>query len=512
MISLPVTAWGTTMLVSAALDMLAKPNVAPWRHRTARAGLLHMASVTWLYIIFLSLSDRAWFALVCTVGLLGLLIAVNNAKFVALREPVVFSDLALFAQSIRHPRLYFPYLSWFQLVAVVPILVFFALTFWFDSKLNRTSDISLGWVWLVLSLFPFWLARGVKVTLTPERDQAQHGFFCVFVTYLLNGLNWREIRRVQAHMMTSPYANIRIKTSDKSNPSSTKLPDVIVIQSESFFDIRRTGLNVAPSLLRHFDALKQSGICSGTLAVPAWGANTMRTEHAFLSGLENTALGYARFFPYAFVTRSIPAMPHAFQARGYRCTAVHPYPSDFFMRHKVFPRLGFDEFVDETHFVGAEHDGPYVSDSAVTDWLIKQLDQPAHEPQFIFAITMECHGPFHLEKANHVEANSLYQSPHGPVFDELTVYLHHLNNADKMLGRLQDLLVCRQREAILCFYGDHVPGMGHVYDAMRVNPQDSDYLIWSNQENTRQREKALEACAMVPEQLGLKLTQVSGVM
>jgi phosphoglycerol transferase MdoB-like AlkP superfamily enzyme len=290
------------------------------------------------------------------------------------------------------------------------------------------------------------------------------------------------------------------------------LPDVVVVQSESFFDIRKTGLSIAPYLLDHFDALRQSGVCSGDFDVPAWGANTMRTEHAFLSGLENSALRYASFYPYAFIRRTVPSLPHAFGAMNYRCTAVHPYPSDFFLRHKVFPRLGFDAFVDEAAFADAARNGPYVSDQAVTDWLVNSLDQPADEPQFLFAITMENHGPLHLEKATALEASRLYLRPNGQIIDDLTVYLRHLANANQMLGRLQAFLAQRQRHTLLCFYGDHVPGMGHVYEALESNPRHSDYLIWANYETVGVRELAFEAQCLTPEQLGLKLARVAGVV
>lgn len=507
-----VTTWGCTLLMTAALDMLAKLKVAPWHRRSAGAVALHMAAVTGLYLLFFALSWRAWFALVCTTGLFGVLVAVNNAKFRALREPMVFSDLALFAQSIRHPRLYFPYLSWIQLLAVVPGILFFVLAFWMDTKLDLIAVKPLLLVWVGLFLLQVWLAKGLALTLDPSHDQKQHGFFCVFVAYLLNGMSMRERHHVQVQLNASPYANISIKTSAKSGGDRHAAPDVVVVQSESFFDIRKTGLKLMPGVLEDFDTMRLKGECSGELVVPAWGANTMRTEHAFLSGLANQGLRYAGFYPYAFVTRQTPAMPQAFRAQGYRCAAVHPYPSDFFMRHKVFPRLGFDEFVDEAQFAGALRAGPYVSDEAVTDWLIKRLEQPTDQPNFLFAITMENHGPLHLEKSTDSEADALYQKPNGQAIADLTVYLRHLANANKMLRQLKDFLAQRQRKTLLCFYGDHVPGMSQVYDALKADPTCSDYLIWSSHPTERTAHMAPASTKVTPEQLGISLAQLAGVL
>ncbi len=507
-----VAAWLATLLASMALDLRASPRVAPWRARGVRPVVLHLATVSWLFVLFMALWGRAWFALAGALGLFALLVVVNNAKFKALREPVVFSDLALFAQSLRHPRLYFPYLSWLQAAAAVPAVALFATAFGLDAW--RYPVAAEVWWLLCLVLFGLQvgLVQGMRVTLDPERDQGTWGFFCVFVSYLVKGLSPRELRQVQAQFKASPYAQVQVRTSRKSAPDKADAPDVLVVQSESFFDIRKTGLALQPGLLAHFDSLRQSGLGAGELSVPAWGANTMRTEHAFLSGLPNAALRYARFYPYAFVRGSTPALPQAFKARAYACTAVHPYASEFFFRHKVFPRLGFDAFVDRAHFADAAYAGPYVSDAAVTDCLIERLEQASGQAQFIFAITMENHGPLHLEKATAQEALALYQRPDGQAIDDLTVYVRHLAHADQMLGRLQAYLAQRQRKTVLCFYGDHVPGMGAVYDRLGANPLHSDYLLWSNFEMANRPGLARDAQCLTPEQLGLRLACLAGVL
>lgn len=505
-------AWLATLLLSMGLDHLASPQVAPWRARGARAVVLHGATVSWLFVLFLALSGRAWFALAATLGLLGLLVGVNNAKFKALREPVVFSDLALFAQSIQHPRLYFPYLSWTQVLAVVPAVALFAGTFWLDTGRYALSGASLWLLWLVLFGVQVWLVRGMRVTLDPQRDQAAWGFLCVFVIYLVQGLGRRELRQVKAQFKASPYAHVQVHTASKTAAPRADAPDVVVVQSESFFDIRKTSLVLQPGVLEHFDAMRQSGLGWGELAVPAWGANTMRTEHAFLSGLPNAALRFARFYPYAFVNGPTPALAQAFKAQAYQCTAVHPYASEFFFRNKVFPRLGFDAFVDRHHFAQAAHAGPYVSDAAVTDCLIERLERSTGAPQFVFAITMENHGPLHLEKATAQEADALYQRPDGQALNDLTVYLRHLSNANQMLGRLQAFLAQRQRKTVLCFYGDHVPGMGPVYAHLQSNPLHSDYLLWSNLEVAGQAGLERRAQCLTPEQLGLRLARLAGVI
>ena len=69
----------------------------------------------------------------------------------------------------------------------------------------------------------------------------------------------------------------------------------MLLQLESFCDPRRFGL---PRALPHWDALGAQALARGLLAVPGFGANTMRTEFVVLTGLDDAALGLDRLNPY----------------------------------------------------------------------------------------------------------------------------------------------------------------------------------------------------------------------
>ena len=46
----------------------------------------------------------------------------------------------------------------------------------------------------------------------------------------------------------------------------------------------------------------------------------------------------------------MPTIASYLRDLGYRTICVHPYPSTFYGRDRVFPVLGFDEFVDLESF------------------------------------------------------------------------------------------------------------------------------------------------------------------
>ena len=86
-----------------------------------------------------------------------------------------------------------------------------------------------------------------------------------------------------------------------------------------------------------------SAALCGRLAVPAWGANTMRAEFAVLTGVPESELGYDRFNPYYALAR-VPLESQVWRLRraGYRTICLHPFDRRFFRRDLAMPALGFE--------------------------------------------------------------------------------------------------------------------------------------------------------------------------
>ncbi|OXI48076.1 LTA synthase family protein [Burkholderia aenigmatica] len=454
--------------ISFLPDRIAVPRGAV--RRPVCAYLLHSLAVAFLTSVFLLTTARPIFSAFMAIAVVALVALVSNAKYESLREPFVFSDLSLFSQLFSHPRLYLPFLSAGKVAAIGVGLLAVVGGYLADQPVVPRPTL----VSLIAATSAFVLARHcsrvLPLTLDPGIDQQRHGFFAVFVAYLLNGMRPATFDAFRRATETSPFA---------IGMRSTR-PDVVVIQSESFFDATRTSSSVAPTLFANFNRACSEAVTYGVLTVPAWGANTMRTEFAVLTGVPSRQLGYARFYPYAFVRRACASIATWIRQGGYRTVAVHPYYGDFFGRRRVFPLLGFEKFLDIASFVGAPRAGPYIADAAVLDTVINELEAPRDTPLFVFAMTMENHGPLHLEEVLPGESTSRHTLGEDPSWRDLTAYLRHIENADAMIGRLLDHLRASDRETVVCFYGDHVPALPHVFEKLGVTPQTSDYFIWRN--------------------------------
>jgi hypothetical protein len=430
----------------------------------AAAARIALHGGLWLlaFLVLALILQRPVFAAVLVLGVHGLFLAVSSAKQRVLREPLVFADLGLFSQAFRHPRLYLPY---FGLMRSAAVATGFAAVMAAGFLLEDAKGIAPA-LWLTLLVLALaMLGLGTRLarhelTLDPEKDAARFGLVGTMWLYWL-------AERKPAPPIAAPFKHLRL--------AGEKSPHIVAVQSESFFDVRRLYSGVSSEVLTNFDALCAQSEC-GRLAVPVWGAYTMRTEFAFLSGIPSAELGIHRFNPYRRLARQgVPTIASALRGRGYRTLCLHPYPASFFARDRIFPGLGFDAFLDDAEFAGARRAGPYIADAELAE-RIATLLRKAEGPLFIFAITMENHGPLHLESVTPDDARLLYREPPPSGFDDLTVYLRHLRNADAMLGALS--IELGQKEGLLCVYGDHVPGMPGVYAALGFDDPRTDYLIW----------------------------------
>ena len=463
------------MLVSFGLERLLQPSTLPLWQRPRGTVLIHAGLWLLVFCFELAVFRRPWFAAAVVSSFFLLVVLVNNAKFHSLREPFIFQDFEYFTDALKHPRLYLPFLGMGRAIVAVGVfaLVIYAGLTLEPALTGRVSGAAFIMVVVVLvmsALVLLWLGtrQSLQVVFEPETDLRQLGLLASIWCYAV----------AERQPISLPAAN------PLAQPAIGALPNLVVVQSESFFDARRLFSGIRPEVLCTFDELKATAVCHGQVEVPAWGANTVRTEFAFLSGLDADALGVYRFNPYRKLARQgVPTLASHLQQSGYRTVCVHPYPASFYARDVVYPLLGFDEFVDIQQFVNVENAGSYIGDVALAEKVCALLQAASDQPLFVFVITMENHGPLHLEQVQAGDVARHYTHPPPAGCDDLTVYLRHLCNADKMMAMLRQQLTSMPGNGLLCWYGDHVPILPKVYAALDTPDGKTDYFIWAKHGN-----------------------------
>lgn len=459
------------VMLSFMLERLLQPATLVLWQRPRATVLIHTGLWLLVFCFELAVFRRPWFAAAMVSSFFLLVVLVNNAKFHSLSEPFIFQDFEYFTDALKHPRLYLPFLGLGRAIVASGafVLVVYAGLVLEPSLTSRMAMAEFALVIIVLIMFALgllWLGarQSLRVVFAPESDFRQLGLLASIWCY---GVAERQPINLPVASQLAP-------------PSISELPNLVVVQSESFFDARRLFSGIRPEVLQTFDEIKATAVCHGQIEVPAWGANTVRTEFAFLSGLDADSLGVHRFNPYRKLARQgIPTLASRLQQSGYRTVCVHPYPASFYARDEVYPLLGFDEFVDIRQFVHVEQAGPYIGDIALAEKVCALLEATSDKPLFVFVITMENHGPLHLEQVQAGDVERLYVNPPSPACEELTIYLRHLCNADNMMAILRNQLTTLPKNGLLCWYGDHVPILPKVYAEIGLPDGQTDYFIWA---------------------------------
>lgn len=456
-------------------------------------GLLGLAALT----------GRPVFSLIMVAGGAVLLCVVNRLKRRLFHEPIVFLDATLVMQVIRHPGFYVPYL--FPppvLCAGAVAAVGLALVWMWETpvapvwRLAAAAGLLAG---LAAAGFParLFAAKGRDAakklldryapTLDANEDFARFG---LFGSFLLHGLWHVHMRGREGH---PGIPGVTAAPVPPVVPAPGPRPHLVLVQAESFFDVRRHLPGAPASLLSHYDRLTARGT-GGPFEVETHGAYTMRTEFSVLTGLPLGALGTDAFNPYFTVSRhEAPSLAWRLREAGYRTACIHPFRLSFFRRNRVLPNLGFEELRGEEDFPGAARCGPFVSDAALARHVLAWL-AARREPCFVFVITMEAHGPWKPGRL----ADGAERKPDGtPAKTPMDIYLHHLGHTDAMFGALADGLAGLDRPSVLCGYGDHV-GCLPVGPAKRTEGHTAtEWLLWSTRGGEYGKRRAV-----APQELG----------
>lgn len=477
--------------------MLTPRPVAPWRRPLAAVGV-HVGVWTLAFALELMLFRRPYFAVANVLAIELLIVLVSNAKYQALREPFVYPDFEYFTDAIRHPRLYLPF---FGVGRAVISGGGYGLALWAGLSLEDSVTAGAG-VWLVsfadlpqehmfdptAPTVPFYLhSTGLavagflatklslckcKASFVADSDLVELGLIASLCAYAR-----QERMPLPGLELPRPF-NMPGSAAHAPSP----LPDLVVVQSESFFDARRFYPHIKSDVLASFDRLQSEANHSGILHVAARGANTVRTEFAFLSGVGAAELGVHRYNPYRrLAIQGFPTIASYLRSQGYRTICVHPYHATFYQRNNIYPLLGFDEFVDIAAFKDAERAGPYVGDRAVAEKVIAMLRSTARGPLYVHVITMENHGPLHWEKVSAQDGAQVLGQGMPDGCEDLVAYARHLRNADAMFGALREALIAGPRPAALCVFGDHVPIMPAVYQKLGEPDGATNYLVWRSE-------------------------------
>lgn len=449
------------------------PNRTLWH--ALRDGIARLPVVAIIYAFFFAISWRPLYGAAGCMSFFIIFTAISRAKFRFIREPLVFSDIALVADVFKYKSIFYANSLniVFWIVAFGYVFGVSGLYMYFEPNVLPDHAEPFYVVVMVLAAALPWISLFWGPVNTPTADLVQRLVgkpdakvstvrFGTFSSVVFHFIIWLGVRRekIVNELSGAFFAAVNDLIG---HDAENKAPLVVVWQSESFLDMRHYGVNSIR--LPTIDRLQKLSTQWGRIATVFEGGYTLRTEFAVLSGLQPDDIHVDASYPYLRARHYTDVVwPTKLKKAGWRTHFIHPYDRTFFLRHKAMPLLGFEEM---TMLDAFDHDpardGPYVSDAALTRKVIEAVDkQKDDKGSFIFVASMANHGPW---EPGRVPGYS----------DPVSIYLEILQQSDRALGQLVDHLNKLDRPVWLVFYGDHAPLLKSFADPF-PDPR-TDYFI-----------------------------------
>lgn len=431
------------------------------------------------FLLLLGVFNRLLLPVAVTLALTLALYVANHLKLTYLNVPVAFSDVYLL-ENLHGSTLEllgnFTHPGWLVTGAALVLLLTVGSLWVEPAFFKRSLALRAALLVTVLvclaGLVTGSRAAGAIYDGKRLRVVAWSPMITIVHSGVISSIAYSNAERKRAldvpvdKVAVDKFLGMNVDDTPTVTTATGPKPDIIIIQSESFFDpaILKIVDDSEPTLPNLHRALA-SGI-GGTMLAPTFGGLTLRTEFEVLTGIPMASYPGIDF-PYLQITRpTIPSLTRAIQRQGYATVAIHGNSGTFWNRSKAFDAIGFDQFITAAEFPDdAKRDGWFFSEAAMTDQIIDQLDD-AQKPIFIFAIGIEGHGPYLNVPVADKAGRDAIPAPaglSGKPLQSYRNYLYHIQHADQELGRLWQFLQARQRPYVLAFYGDHLPPLQRVY-------------------------------------------------
>lgn len=436
-------------------------------------SLARLPVIALIFAAFFAISWRPIYASQGTISFFVIFTGISRAKFQFIREPLIFSDIALVVDVFKYKEIFYATSLniVFWIVALGYVFGASGTYMYFEPSILPATN---GFLWVLLGLlvaFGPWLAlfnRGVSgfVSHVAQKVMRQLDIkqstvrFGTYSSVYFHFVIWLGLRREA--IVTELSERVLSAIHDLWDHGDEEPPLIVVWQSESFMDLRHFG---AENLnLPNLDRLRTQAAQWGRMTSVFEGGYTLRTEFAVLSGLLPENVHIDASYPYLRASHYTDVVwPEKLRKAGFKTQFVHPYDKTFFLRHKAMPQLGFDKMLMLDEFDhNPERDGPYVSDLTLAKTVIKEIDKEPHARNFVFVASMGNHGPWEPGRV-------------GDLTDNVEIYCELLQRADHALGNLAHHLDGLDRPVWLLFYGDHAPLLKSFADPF-PDPR-TDYII-----------------------------------
>lgn len=449
--------------------------------RSPHIYLLNTAIIFSTLMFTMLLRRKAFYSILVT--LIWIVFGIVNLALLTMRAtPFSARDLSIAASGLLIADVYFsPWEIALLCGAAAAFALFVVLLYTRAPRSQKAPDLKkeivfVASVAVALGLFGFFGSRHSNLTEQYESiNEAfeMRGFPYCFVQSLFKSGVSRPV----------DYSEEAVNGLDV-DPAVTaaKRPNIILVQLESFFDPALIkGVELSENPIPNFTALRDS-CASGFLRMPTLGAGTVNAEFEVLTGMSLDFFGLSEY-PYESILRdnTCESIAYYLKGLGYGTHAIHDYAGSFYGRNEVYPNLGFDDFTSVEYMEGLEFtEKGWPKDAVLTKYILQAMEK-TETPDFIFTVTVQCHGKYPDDGGIEdiaFRGNEVFE---GGASEQFLYFASQLQGTDQFLGDLIAALKDCDEETVVVAYGDHLPTLDLTEeDLVNGSLFETQYFLWSN--------------------------------
>ena len=264
--------------------------------------------------------------------------------------------------------------------------------------------------------------------------------------------------------------------------SSDELPNIIVVQLESYFDVANaefftTSEDACPNLHNLYQ-----NYSNGYFKVPSVGAGTANTEFEVLTGMNLRYFGPGEY-PYKTYSKKHPteSAATALASLGYGTHALHDNTGNFYSRANVFNNMGFDTFTSKEFMnVLQTTENGWAKDEILTQHIMEAMDTTKQE-DFVFTVSVQGHGNYPETQVIENPKIKVEGIEDEALKNKWEYYVNQVYEMDQFVGDLIKPVEERNEPSVVVFYGDHLPTMGLKAEDLKSRYlYNTNYVIWDN--------------------------------
>ncbi|MEF9951915.1 MAG: sulfatase-like hydrolase/transferase [Clostridium sp.] len=458
---------------------------------------------------------KSWTSYFIVSGLL-LCFSLASGMMLEIRgTPLIFADIYSLKEGLMMAQNYFD--KGTIVIGVLALVTFGAIIYflWKKQRINETGIRKFfKWQGIAFLIGATIITFGCDKLLTSSGKKLVY-FWDMPYSYKENGLlvsfgetakafnvaapegySKENIEGIQTQISSENISVFSGSRGERINTSTSKAPNVIGIQLESFMNPEHIkGIKMKNDVIKNYKKMFNS-FPNGVLNVPCYGGGTVRSEFEVLTGLNTDFLPVGEIPNNNILKKqTVESMAYILGDKGYNTSVVHNYTANFYDRDLVYPNLGFENYIAMEYMKKPENlekGEMYPEDMVNLDTMKKLLNKK--EPQFIYNITVESHGSYSENLTNEdfdVVDTTLDQKS----ISQIQGFINKLKGVDDYLGELIKFVESTDEPTVIVVFSDHLPSLDVLNREGALDSKSkyqTEYFIWNNL-GLEKKTKELEA-------------------